>query len=169
MTLLNGRLERHGVDVEKLAHRAVSAYLTARRAHLQPADRDDLVTYVVAELWRISVKFDPDRSAVSFSTHAYRLAGARCVDWYRLRFGRTRWQFGDGTVHARERPVPLSLDRVAADGHRLVDSLADRAGDGEEDRSTVIAGLEDRGDGSRDRDHALLRAAATRGARGRAA
>ena len=166
--MLRGRLELHGVDVEKLAHRAVSAFLAGRRVHLQAADRDDLVAYVTAELWRASVTFDPERSS-GFSTYGYRLAGARCVDWFRLRFGRTKWTFGDGTVYQRERRQPLSLDARTPEGDSLADDLAGRPGDGEEDRGAFVAGLEDRGDGTRDRDFALLREAAARRARGRAA
>ncbi len=167
--MLHGRLECHGVDVEKLAQKTVGNWLRNKQAHLEQADRDDLVAYLTSEIWRFSLNFDPELANVSFSTHAFRLANARVVDWYRLRFGRTRWSFGDGSSYTRERPVPLSLNVATPEGGSLADDLAARAGDSEEDRSTVVEGLEDRGDGTRDRDHALLREAAARGARGRAA
>ncbi|HXH34999.1 MAG TPA: sigma factor [Plantibacter sp.] len=166
MTMLHGRLELHGVDVEKLAHRAVNAYLTGRRAHLQAADREDLVAYVTAELWRASLTYDSERSS-GFSTYAYRLAGARSVDWFRLRFGRTKWQFGDGTVYERARQTPLSLDHVGPDGLRLADGLPDRASDREEDRATALAGLLDERGRSFARDHELIHSAVARRARSR--
>ncbi len=167
--MLRGRLECHGVDVEKLAAKAANAWLSSHRAHLQEADREDLVQFLLTEIWRASVDFDRERAGVTFSTYAYRRASVRTVDWYRARFGRTRWSFGDGSSYTRVRQQPLSLDFATPEGSSLGDDLAGQPGDGEEDRSTHIAGLEDRGDGGRDRDHALLREAAARGARGRAA
>ncbi len=166
--MLRGRLELHGVDVEKLAAKAVDAWLRNHRSHLPEADREDLLAYVVGELWRSSLKYNPDKGP-AFSTYGYRLAGARIVDWYRLKLGRSKWSFGDGSSYTRERQQPLSLDAQSQNGDSLGDDLAAGAGDGEEDRGAFVAGLEDSGDGSRDRDHALLREAATRRARGRAA
>ncbi len=168
MTLLHGRLELHGVDVEKLAAKAVDAWLRNHRSHLQESDRDDLLAFVVSELWRTSLTWTPEHP-VGFATFAYRIVGARVVDWFRLKLGRSKWTFGDGTVYERERPVPLSLDAPTASGSPLGATLTGGAGDGEADRGAFIAGLEDSGDGSRDRDHALLRAAAARGSRGGAA
>jgi len=167
MTLLHGTLEAHGVDIERLAWRAVSTYLTNRRSHLQAADREDLTAYVISELWRVSVTYDESRSGCGFSTYAYRLAGARITDWYRLRFGRTTWRFGDGTVHTRDRQQPLSLDAPDADGRAVVDALGDWSGHRAEDRAAVVDGLHAAGDRALDRDLFLLRAAAARRAPGR--
>ncbi len=168
MTMLAGKLELHGVaDVEGLCARALDTYLRGTRTHLRPHDREDALAYLIGEAWRIGERWEP--RGVAFSTYLYRLLSARCVDWTRSHLGRTRWQFGDGSSYVRDRTVPLSLDARTPEGHSLGDDLAAKQGDSEEARSTRIAGFEDPRGGGRDRDFALLRAAAARGARDRAA
>jgi len=172
MTMLHGRLELHGVDVELLARRATNAWLSSHRAHLQEADREDLVCYVVAEIWRASVGFDRERAGVSFASYGYQRASVRTVDWYRQRFGRTRWVFGDGRVHERERPVPLSLDapgRNDPDAGPLGASLAGGGGDPAGSCDPALARLLDVGDRERARDREIVRGLAAPAARRRAA
>ncbi len=156
MTLLHGRLELHGVDVEKLAAKAVDAWLRNHRSHLQESDRDDLLAFVVSELWRTSLTWTPEHP-VGFATFAYRIVGARVVDWFRLKLGRSKWTFGDGTVYERERPVPLSLDAPTASGSPLGTTLTGGAGDLEGGCDPELARLLACGDRTRAEDQELVR------------
>ena len=116
--VLNETLALHDVqDVERFANRIAHDALGASlRAH----ERDDLIAYLVAELWRASLSYDSARAS-SFSTHAYQLGRRRVIDWLRQERGRTRWKFSSGQ-HERERPDILSLD--APDGDQLAGPLA---------------------------------------------
>jgi DNA-directed RNA polymerase specialized sigma24 family protein len=101
--VLNGRLELQGVDVEALAARALGDQLGTMGATLRHDDHEDALSYVIAAVWQASLKYDPERS-ISFSTFAYQLSRRRTIDWFRGRYGRTRWTFGDGYQYDRERP-----------------------------------------------------------------
>lgn len=72
--LLNGRLELHGVDAEGLSRRALDDSLRSRGAHLSREEYEDALSYVISELWRLSLDYDPERTA-SFATFGYRRGG----------------------------------------------------------------------------------------------
>ena len=163
--MLNGRLTLHEIDdVEAFCRRVVDAHLSSTRTHLRRDDADDLLAYTIELAWEISQRFDKT-CGVSFSTYAYRLLRVRCVDWMRQRYGRTKWTFGDGTVHTRERPEALSLDAPDSDGDRLGDAIADSSSDNPASRAAAFSGLVDERGGSFARDLDEIRRALARHAR----
>lgn len=86
-------------DVEGLIWKAVGHSTAA--AELRPHEQDDLVSYLLAEAWIISERFDASRGSVCFSTFLYASIQRRIVDFVRRERGRTKWQFADRTY---ERP-----------------------------------------------------------------
>ena len=165
--MLHGRLELHDVaDVEKLARKVVDNWLRTHGAALQADDRNDFVAFLVAEIWRVSLIYEP--RGTSFATFAYRHSQLRAVDWMRSRFGRSRWQFADGS-YERDRTVPLSLDVAAADGSTLGESLAERPSDSTTDRPPAFDGLLEKRTHNRAQDLELINHLLARPTRGRAA
>ena len=147
MGLLNGRLQLHDLrDTEALAWSAIRAH----RLHLNPGERESLAAYLIAEVWRASLRYDPSRG--SFATLAGTIAHRRVVDWLRLEFGRSSWQFHDHS-YERERPVVVSLD---TDEGRLAATLAKRESDREADRDPLFDGVLDEGDRATAWDYELL-------------
>lgn len=107
MSLLSARFSLHDVDdVEALAWKVIGA---DRRLHLAQHQCDELCTYLVSEIWRLSLRYEPGRGNVTFASFAYRTASLRVTDWLRLEFGRSRWQWADSS-YERERPELVSLD-----------------------------------------------------------
>lgn len=88
--MLSGTLELHDIrDVEAFCGRAMDAELRARGIRLEPADREDLLAYIIGVAWELSVGYRPGRSS-SFSSYAYRILRLRVADYFRERFGATR-------------------------------------------------------------------------------
>ena len=126
-------------------------------AGLSRDDREDLHAYLVVECWKLSTRFEPGRSTVSFTTHATTTLRLRAVDWRRQRFGRTKWKFAGHTV-TRERPqlVPLDGGDDGDDRGRLGRLVDPGNGDPADSRSPDLAGLLGARDRSRARDLATL-------------
>jgi hypothetical protein len=122
--------------------------------NLNWADREDLEAYLVTTLWEISLTYEPGRINGGFSTFAGYLLRRRAHDWLRTKNGRTRWVFGDGRVHTRERPQLVPFDDSALD--RLEQSLAERNGDRQAGSDLSFTGLDSEGDWQRARDLELL-------------
>lgn len=174
MTMLNGTLMVHGVNVEELATDVCDRWCARNRSqgsYIEDSRKDDLKAYLIAECWRISLAYDPARSQ-RFRGYAYSLLTFRCTDWLRKDEGRTVWKWKD-TEYQRERPEVWSLDIVfgGADfdepGSRgrdvsLGELVGDRAGGDAADRAADVARLEDQRDRRRDRDFDVIRQAADR-------
>jgi hypothetical protein len=109
--LLQGQLRLHDVDdVEALAGKAlddaISGFGGKRRPdnghYLSTPDREDAIAYLITTCWHLAARYNPDRGW-SFSKYAYRTLRLRTVDWYRQRYGDSRW-------HTQEQRQHLSLD-----------------------------------------------------------
>lgn len=129
MSLLNGRLVLHGVDIEKLVARVLDDQLRATGARLGHHDREDALTHLVGLAWECSVEYDPERG-LSFSTFAYRRCRLRLADWHRQRLNRTYYRRWDGSYQRLPERVALDDDDVGGPlaGGGL-DPLADRMAD----------------------------------------
>ncbi len=161
MTLLRGKLELHGVDVEKLARRAISDSGLRLSWHRE----EDLLAHLIFEAWRLSEKHDERRYPGRFSKGCYRILRFCIVDWIRRTEGRTKWQFSAeeakrlGRKHTREveregkqtvvveheRRALLSLDAPfgsntdAELGETLPSLAVDAPGSRDEDLRRVLA------------------------------
>ena len=115
-------------------------------------DREDLLAFLVATTWELSLDYQEGVYRKGFAFYAGAHLKRRLVDWNRKRFGRTRWQFRDRVY---ERPVPtfVALDdqhgttqhgsQVDADTDSLQDLLGlDGAGD-----SPPLRGTDEVGEG----------------------
>jgi DNA-directed RNA polymerase specialized sigma24 family protein len=165
--VLSQPYQLHGVDIEALCWQVAHKYCQSIQSYLEPADVEDLAAFLLVEAWKASERYAPITETARFSSYARRILGARCVDWYRLRFGRTVWKFRD-REYRRERPVVLSLDAPRGDDGTLGQSLASRPGDGSPDRDASLSWFHGAGDQQRAADTALLRAESRRRARVRA-
>ena len=92
-------------DIEKLAAKALTDQLRASRGRLNPQEHEDALTYLICVVWEASRKYDPSLSP-SFSQFAYRRCRLRTTDWFRQRFGNTRF----GGQEKRAFLNQLSLD-----------------------------------------------------------
>jgi DNA-directed RNA polymerase specialized sigma24 family protein len=111
-------------------------------------DAEDLHAYLLAECWRLSLRYVP--GGVDFDGWAAKILRVRVVDWERQRSGRTRWQFADRT-YERTRPtlVPLDDDSMG-DAERAQSS--DPETDCDSSLRRVLAG----GSSTRARDYETL-------------
>lgn len=85
---LAGPLVLHGVDVEPLCLGVLEEMIrrSAMREHLQHADREEALAFLLAECWVLSRKFDPARR-VPFRLYAYGTLRHRLVDFWRKWYG----------------------------------------------------------------------------------
>jgi hypothetical protein len=170
-----GAPERGGVieDVEALVNKVISDRLRKwprGRNTLNEHQRDDLVSYLVAEAWHLERRYDPKKDkSPNFPAYVAHILNLRIVDWFRQAFTDTR--------HG-EKPVVLSLDAPAkldgggasageaadAGADRLVDTLAASTGDPAEDRSPDLVGILNGGNRGGARTHAAVGEPKTRGA-----
>lgn len=156
-------------DVEGFCSRVAHLFCNRTRTRLDAADFEDLVSFLIAECWRLSERYTPTTSRARFKSYAYGPLTYRCTDWTRKHLGRSKWQWSNGKVYERERPQVASLDRPIGDGaDTLGSSLANGAGDGPADRDTSLSWFHGAGDRQRAADTALLRADCRRRARARA-
>jgi RNA polymerase sigma factor (sigma-70 family) len=88
MALLPAKLALHDVrDVEALC----AGILRRNGATWSEADREDALSYLIAEAWELSERYDT-KHGISFSNYLTRRLPGRLVDWYRKRFGDSRYQ-----------------------------------------------------------------------------
>lgn len=146
--MATAKLSLHGIDdVEAFA----GAIVQRSWLELSHHDREDLHAYLVAECWRLSLRYergDP-QFPPRFSVYATPILRNRVVDWQRKRFGRTRWTFKDQVIE-RKLPQLVSLDADDPERDRLVDRLGAGAGDSAADWDEALGGLV----GERDRTRA---------------
>jgi hypothetical protein len=167
-------------DVEDLCTRHATMWRKRSRTRLAAHEIEELVSFLISETWKMSRTYDRSRSSSFEAVVRLRLPN-RCVDWMRLKYGRTVWQFRD-REHRREvnRPVELDCvdggrgDGVAGDVHdgwgqvgaSVEQGYGDPAAGGGAD---LFGGLLDRRDREADRDLAIVREAAARIVRERTA
>lgn len=112
LTLLGGVLPLLDVDsVESLARKVLDDRLRSSGAYLNPAEYDDALSYVIAEAWVLSKRYDVAKGTQSFSTYAYRILWRRVPSWYRQRFGDTRYRVNPTWVTLDDN----DLDEIAAE------------------------------------------------------
>lgn len=113
--LLTGKLTLHDItDVEAHARQALNDHLhhgagtgTPTRSWLPETDYEDALAYLITVTWEASRRYGPNatsrpiHSDRPFSALAYWLMRRRIVDWYRARYGSTRY---------KPRPSLISLD-----------------------------------------------------------
>ena len=93
VTLLAAPLPLADVDnAESLCRRVLDDWLRTKSAFLNPTEHEDALSYLVAEAWLLSTRYDPERGTQTFSTFAYRILWKRVPSWYRQRFGDTRYR-----------------------------------------------------------------------------
>ena len=64
----------------------VAAIANRSQLELGPDDDEDLRQYLLAELWLLSVRYEPSRNR-AFSAYAVAILRRRAVDWQRQRHG----------------------------------------------------------------------------------
>ena len=139
--MLNGRLALEDVaDVEGFCAALLDEQLHRLGAHLRPHDREDALAYLVSEAWRLSVRYDASVGQ-SFSKYAHSTLTLRVTDWYRGRFGRSRWTFSNGKSFERRRPELASLDELRDEAGELGDGLVARTRDFEDGRDPALSRL----------------------------
>ena len=157
--MLNGCLTLYDVhDVEAFCGRLLDDHLNRTRGFLNPTERADCLSHLIGGVWELSRKWDPSHG-VAFSTYGWRLGKFKIVDWYRVRYGRSRY----GGDAQRNINFPHSLDAAAdgsPDGAPLGATLPGEPGDFAPD--SLAARLRALGGGSRvtAEDTAILRALA---------
>ncbi len=120
---------------------------------LSPEDFEDAHQYLLLELWRLFVDFDPTGGR-PFALLATTVLGRRLVDWQRKQFGRTIWRFGDGRVYERKPPVFVEFnDSVIG---RLDAAEPARGSDRETGGDEAVRGLLAERDSKRAQDLELL-------------
>jgi DNA-directed RNA polymerase specialized sigma24 family protein len=108
-------------------------------------DREDLEEFLLAECWRLSLRYQPG-GPKDFDGWAARILRVRVVDWQRSRFGRTRYRYSNPDWNRDFTPPSF----VSYDG--LDESLATGPGDPADDCDPAFAGLLATEDRQRARD-----------------
>jgi len=98
-------------DPEALCHSVLKSVIGSNGGHFSAADREDVMQYLRTVIWRLSERYKPGRSRISFSTYASYILRRRMVDWYRKQLVDTRYS---------TRAPDLSLDELL---ERLDDSV----------------------------------------------
>jgi hypothetical protein len=89
--LLAGQLALHDVaDTEVFC----AAIVHTSKLQLSPLEREELLTFLIEEAWRLSGRYEP--GGMRFSAFASYMLKWRIVDWQRKRFGRTKWAHANG-------------------------------------------------------------------------
>ena len=133
--MLSQRWALHDVqDVEALCARVLDERLQRFGAVLKTDVREDAMSYLLAEAWKLSLKWDPAKGIPSFSTFVYRRLRFAVVNWYRLTFGDSRYNGRRAVLNAT-----LSLDVGCGSDTQLGELIAGSAGDPAENRSPDLA------------------------------
>ena len=149
--VLGSRLALHDVDdVERLCRRVIRQSGLELNFH----EEEDLLAYLVATTWELSLRFERGVIRKDFGCWATVTLKRRTTDWVRAKRGRTVWKFA-GRTHTRERPTIISLDD---DPERsgMAEALRARGGDVALDSSPDLERLLALGDRQRARDYAAL-------------
>ncbi len=111
-------------------------------------DAEDLHAYLLAECWRLSLRYIP--GGADFDGWASRILKLRVTDWERQRSGRTRWAFKDRT-YERQRPQLVPLDDAG-----MGDVESPGFSDPEADCASNLMRVFGNGDSTRPGDYAAL-------------
>ncbi len=104
-------LERHGIRDPTAFVGAVMARLPRRGVYLRPDQWEDLEGFLLLELCKLAVTFDPERNS-SLSRHLGTNLPRRVADWYRLQPG-----FGDARyVNSARRAELVELTEIIDPG-----------------------------------------------------
>jgi DNA-directed RNA polymerase specialized sigma24 family protein len=137
-------IQAHDVnDLEALVRRALNDELHHRRSHLNPADYEDALAYLIADAAFLAQRYDPTRArpgagkTTNFATWCYRITRRRYTSWLRWRHRHDE----------RTGPAPqfVSLDLEhhpdGTDGGpvRLAEAIPTKQGDPATDRSPDLA------------------------------
>jgi DNA-directed RNA polymerase specialized sigma24 family protein len=127
--LLGGTLELHGVDIEHVARKELQRALRKLGAYLAEHEREDALAFVVSEVWRASLDFDPARG--SFGARASFVASRRLADWIRKRHGRERDGSGataatsaNGRNSSRSTSIAIDWTRLSPRGQAILRLIA---------------------------------------------
>ncbi len=72
MTLLGVQLPLADVqNAESLCRRVLDDWLHYRSAFLNPTEYEDALSFLIAEAWLLSERYDPERGTQTFSTYAW--------------------------------------------------------------------------------------------------
>lgn len=105
--MLNGKLELWDVrDTEALCGRVIQM----SGLELDHHEREELLAYLVALAWELSLEYEPGIIRRGFSLWVTTTLRRRVTDWHRQRNGRTKWQFANGRTHERQLPKFQSID-----------------------------------------------------------
>jgi DNA-directed RNA polymerase specialized sigma24 family protein len=143
-------LKLHDIDD---AERFVAVIATRSGLKLTFHDRQDLEQFLLVEVWRLSLRYEPGIIHKGFSTWAGTTLRKRCVDWQRSRFGRTKFAFKD---HVYERPRTEFVSFDDPQHNRVVDALGTEPGDLEANWDETLRGLHAERDRTRARDLKIL-------------
>ncbi len=112
--LPEGQPRAQQVDAEPLCQRALAAWQRRTGANLGWQDAEDALQHLRTAAWRSSLTYDPCRG--SLANYLNSVLHWRTTEWLRQDEGRTRWQWGNGVVYEREKPLAaLSLDAPVGD------------------------------------------------------
>src|SRR5215207_1858363 len=145
MSLLGRPLALHDVDD---AERLCSHVANRAGLSLRPHQWDELITYLIGECWRLSLRYEPGKgSTTTFSGWATTNLRFRLNDWLRSPQG-GGWgqQYRNGNTRPELLSLDGGLDRTLPSGH----------GNPEIDSSPDLGGVLAAGDRSRARDYRAL-------------
>jgi hypothetical protein len=142
-------------DIESV-ERLVYSLVRDVEARLQPHEYDDLIAYLLGEVWAIYRQWDRGKTP-SFRQYCTYLLRFKIVDHARKERGRTKWRWTNAS-YSRERPRVLSLDAALdGTGSTLRELVPDWESDPATNRGTDGERLLEDCDRHRARDIALLR------------
>ncbi len=147
-------------DVEGFAASIAHRYLQHTNGTLSPFELEDLIAYLVAEVWRFSTEFD-ERPGIEFSGWAGHKLRYSIVQWYRDAFVDSRYNYGNpGQAEAIR--FANSLDHPTPDGNPLGSSIPDECSSSAADRNLEDRGLQLERDRQALADQECIRADAAR-------
>lgn len=120
-TLLASPLALYDVDdVEGYCYRVLERRLRRFQARLTADDREDALAFLISTAWELSKRYDP--TIGTFSGYLSSLLDLRLADWFRRRFGDSRYG-----LEAREIPGSEDCTALAEEAEPLdVEALAVR-------------------------------------------
>jgi hypothetical protein len=155
LLLPQGIVRSKQLDAERFAASVLHRELRRRQATLREHDFEDALSFLLAQLWRLSERFDSSRG-LDFDGYAGKWLPPSFTDWYRARFVDKRYEYGD----------PERRDAIAfagsLDGIGMGIVVPIHSGSDEADSDEARGRLERERDRFRARDIATIRSGLTR-------